>query len=124
MSADYTDQRHHSMNSIDVISIELKNLSTNVNTVLSEIKQDIKLLDKHETDIVTLQHTQKAQQESITNLSKSIDKLTDTVSIVSKQFTELSMKFFTGVAWIAGGAAVIALVWTLLSSGVLKLGGV
>jgi GxxExxY protein len=106
-----------------VISVELKNLSNNVNTILSEIKQDIKLLDKHETDILSLQHTQKAQQESITALSNSIDKLTATVSNVSTQFAELSMKFLTSAAWVAGGAAVILVLWSLISSGMLKISG-
>ena len=118
----YGDHHHHPVNSIDVISVELRNLSHTMNTALTEIKQDLKLLDKHEADIVTLQHIQKAQQESILNLSKSIDKLSEAVSTVSKQFTDLSLKFFTGIAWIGGGAAVIAFVWSLLSSGLLKFG--
>lgn len=113
---------HHPVNSIDVISVELRNLSHTMNNALTEIKQDLKLLDKHEADIVNLQHIQKAQQESIVNLSKSIDKLSEAVSTVSKQFTDLSLKFFTGIAWIGGGAAVIAFVWSLLSSGLLKFG--
>jgi chromosome segregation ATPase len=118
-----SDENRNAKASMEVISVELKNLSNNVNTILGEIKQDIKLLDKHETDILSLQYTQKAQQESITALSNSIDKLTDTVSNVSTQFAELSMKFFTSAAWVAGGAAVILVLWSLISSGILKVSG-
>jgi septal ring factor EnvC (AmiA/AmiB activator) len=111
---------HFGRRSIDLVSVELRGMFTNVNDKLGSIQEDIKKIDQHERDILNLQHKQEAQQTSIDALSKSIDKLTATVGTIGQNITDLSMKFFTGVAWVGGGAAVISLVWVLLSSGVLK----
>ena len=111
---------HFGRRSIDLVSVELRGMFTNVNDKLGSIQEDIKKIDQHERDILNLQHKQEAQQTSIDALSKSIDKLTATVGTIGQNITDLSMKFFTGVAWVGGGVAVISLVWVLLSSGVLK----
>jgi cell division protein FtsL len=97
-----------------------------INTTLAEIKEDIKKVEKHDREILDLQYQFSAQQKSIEALTKSINELTSTMSNVTKQLGDqvaaLSLKFFTGVAWLGGGTAVIAILWTLISSGLLHFG--
>ena len=103
-------------------AIELKG----INSTLAEIKEDIKKVEKHDREILDLQYQFSAQQKSIEALTKSINELTSTVSSVTKtlgeQVAALSLKFFTGVAWLGGGVAVITVLWTLVSSGLLHFG--
>ncbi len=104
-------------------AVELKG----INSALAEIKEDIKKVEQHDRQILDLQYQFAAQQKSIEGLTKSINDLTTTVSSVTKelgtQVSQLSLKFFTGVAWVGGGIAVITIVWTLISSGLLHFGG-
>lgn len=104
-------------------AIELKG----INTTLAEIKEDIKKVEKHDREILDLQYQIASQQKSIEGLTKSIENLTATVSGIAKdlgeQVAKLSLKFFTGVAWVGGGAAVITIVWGLVSSGLMQFGG-
>lgn len=111
-------------------AVELKG----INSTLAEIKEDIKKVEKHDREILDLQYQFAAQQRSIEGLTKSIKELTTTVSNVANsvssiakelgdQIAKLSLKFFTGVAWVGGGAAVITIVWTLVSSGLMHFGG-
>jgi hypothetical protein len=103
-------------------AVELKG----INTTLAEIKEDIKKVEKHDREILDLQYQFSAQQKSIEALTKSINELTSTMANVTKQLGDqvaaLSLKFFTGVAWLGGGTAVIAILWTLISSGLLHFG--
>ena len=103
-------------------AVELKG----INSTLAEIKEDIKKVEKHDREILDLQYQFSAQQKSIEALTKSIDQLTSTVSNVTKtlgdQVASLSLKFFTGVAWLGGGVAVVTVLWTLVSSGLLHFG--
>lgn len=112
-------------------AVELKG----INTTLAEIKEDIKKVQQHDRQILDLQYQFAAQQKSIEGLTKSINELTITVSGVassvttiakelSDQVAKLSLKFFTGVAWLAGGAAVITIVWALVNSGLMHFGSV
>lgn len=98
-----------------------------INSTLAEIKEDIKKVEQHDRQILDLQYQYAAQQKSIEGLTKSINDLTSTVSSVTKelgsQVAQLSLKFFTGVAWVGGGIAVVTVVWTLISSGLLHFGG-
>lgn len=108
---------------IDITTaVELKG----INSTLAEIKEDIKKVEKHDREILDLQYQFSAQQKSIEALTKSINELTSTMSNVTKQLGDqvaaLSLKFFTGVAWLGGGAAVITILWTLISSGLLHFG--
>lgn len=111
-------------------ALELKGL----NTTLAEIKEDIKKVEQHDRQILDLQYQFASQQKSIEGLTKSINELTITVSNVANsvssiarelgdQIAKLSLKFFTGVAWAGGGAAVITIVWALVSSGLMHFGG-
>ena len=111
-------------------AVELKG----INTTLAEIKEDIKKVEQHDRQIIDLQYQFAAQQRSIEGLTKSINELTVTVSNVANsvaniakelgdQIAKLSLKFFTGVAWVGGGAAVITIVWALVSSGLMHFGG-
>jgi septal ring factor EnvC (AmiA/AmiB activator) len=120
MQTDQQQNDNSGRRSIDLVSVELRGMFINVNDKLGSIQEDIKKIDQHERDILNLQHKQEAQQTSIDALSKSIDKLTATVGTIGQNITDLSMKFFTGVAWVGGGVAVVSIVWMLLSSGVLK----
>jgi uncharacterized coiled-coil protein SlyX len=103
-------------------AVELKG----INTTLAEIKEDIKKVEKHDREILDLQYQFSSQQKSLEGLTKSINELTTTMSNVTKQLGDqvaaLSLKFFTGVAWLGGGTAVIAILWTLISSGLLHFG--
>lgn len=103
-------------------AVELKG----INTTLAEIKEDIKKVEQHDRQILDLQYQFAAQQKSIEGLTKSINELTTTVSSVAKelgdQIAMLSLKLFTGVAWVGGGAAVITIVWALVSSGLMHFG--
>jgi uncharacterized protein YlxW (UPF0749 family) len=103
-------------------AVELKG----INTTLAEIKEDIKKVEKHDREILDLQYQFNSQQKSLEGLTKSINELTTTMSNVTKQLGDqvaaLSLKFFTGVAWLGGGAAVITILWTLISSGLLHFG--
>jgi hypothetical protein len=103
-------------------AVELKG----INTTLAEIKEDIKKVEKHDREILDLQYQFSAQQKSIEALTKSINELTSTMANVTKQLGDqvaaLSLKFFTGVAWLGGGAAVVTILWTLISSGLLHFG--
>lgn len=103
-------------------AVELKG----INTTLAEIKEDIKKVEKHDREILDLQYQFNSQQKSLDGLTKSINELTTTMSNVTKQLGDqvaaLSLKFFTGVAWLGGGAAVITILWTLISSGLLHFG--
>ena len=104
-------------------AVELKG----INSALAEIKEDIKKVEQHDRQIIDLQYQFAAQQKSIEGLTHSINQLTNTVSSVTKelgdQVAKLSLKFFTGVAWVGGGAAVITVLWTLVTSGLLQFGG-
>ena len=111
-------------------AVELKG----INAALAEIKEDIKKVEQHDRQILDLQYQFAAQQKSIEGLTKSINELTGTVSNVANtvaniakelgdQISKLSLKFFTGVAWVGGGAAVITIVWALVSSGLMHFGG-
>lgn len=111
-------------------AVELKG----INTTLAEIKEDIKKVEQHDRQILDLQYQFAAQQKSIEGLTKSINELTTTVSNVANsvssiakelgdQIAKLSLKFFTGVAWVGGGAAVVTIVWALVSSGLMYFGG-
>ena len=103
-------------------AVELKG----INSTLAEIKEDIKKVEQHDRQIIDLQYQFAAQQKSIEGLTKSINELTNTVSSVTRelgdQVAKLSLKFFTGVAWLGGGAAVITVIWSLVSSGLLHFG--
>lgn len=103
-------------------AVELKG----INNTLAEIKEDIKKVEKHDREILDLQYQFSAQQKSIEALTRSINDLTSTVSNVAKtlsdQVAALSLKLFTGVAWLGGGVAVITVLWTLVSSGLLHFG--
>ena len=103
-------------------AVELKG----INSTLAEIKEDIKKVEKHDREILDLQYQFSAQQKSIEALTKSINELTSTVASVTKtlgeQVASLSLKFFTGVAWLGGGVAVVTVLWTLVSSGLLHFG--
>ena len=104
-------------------AVELKG----INSALAEIKEDIKKVEQHDRQIIDLQYQFAAQQKSIDGLTTSINQLTNTVSNVTKELGEqvanLSLKFFTGVAWVGGGTAVITIVWALISSGLIHFGG-
>lgn len=104
-------------------AVELKG----INSTLAEIKEDIKKVEKHDREILDLQYQFAAQQRSIEGLTKSIEGLTTTVASATKdlgsQVAKLSLKFFTGVAWVGGGVAVVTIVWALISSGLLHFGG-
>ena len=117
-----TDSTHNRRMSDFTTAVELKG----INTTLAEIKEDIKKVEKHDREILDLQYQFSAQQKSIEALTKSINELTSTMSNVTKQLGDqvaaLSLKFFTGVAWLGGGAAVIMILWTLISSGLLQFG--
>ena len=99
-------------------AVELKG----INSTLAEIKEDIKKVEKHDREIIDLQYQFAAQQKSIEGLTKSINDLTVTVSNVTKQLGDLALKFFTGIAWLGGGGAVVAVIWSLVSSGLLHFG--
>ena len=99
-------------------AVELKG----INSTLAEIKEDIKKVEKHDREIIDLQYQFAAQQKSIEGLTKSINELTVTVSSVTKQVGDLALKFFTGMAWLGGGGAVVAVIWSLVSSGLLHFG--
>jgi uncharacterized coiled-coil protein SlyX len=117
-----TDSTHNRRMSDFTTAVELKG----INTTLAEIKEDIKKVEKHDREILDLQYQFSAQQKSIEALTKSINELTSTMANVTKQLGDqvaaLSLKFFTGVAWLGGGAAVIMILWTLISSGLLQFG--
>lgn len=100
-------------------AIELKG----INTTLAEIKEDIKKVDNHERQILDLQYAQKAQGEAITALTVSIKDLTKAVKDTTESVAALTMKFFTGVAWVGGATAVVTVIYVLLSSGFLHFGG-
>lgn len=113
---------------------ERRRLSDYTTAVLAEIKEDIKKVEQHDRQILDLQYQFAAQQKSIEGLTKSINELTITVSSVANsvagiakelgdQIAKLSLKFFTGVAWVGGGTAVITIVWALVSSGLMHFGG-
>lgn len=118
--SDLTERRRLSEHTT---AIELKG----INNTLAEIKEDIKKVEQHDRQIIDLQYQFAAQQKSIDGLTSSINQLTNTVSNVTKELGEqvanLSLKFFTGVAWVGGGAAVITIVWALVSSGLIHFGG-
>lgn len=121
--ADNWDTPHqeviHNRRSADLATaVELKG----INTTLAEIKEDIKKVEKHDREIIDLQYQFAAQQKSIEGLTKSINDLTVTVSNVTKQLGDLALKFFTGIAWLGGGGAVVAVIWSLVSSGLLHFG--
>lgn len=103
-------------------AVELKG----INSTLAEIKEDIKKVEKHDREILDLQYQFNSQQKSLEGLTKSINELTTTMSNVTKQLGDqvaaLSLKFFTGVAWLGGGAAVVTILWSLISSGLLHFG--
>lgn len=99
-------------------AVELKG----INSTLAEIKEDIKKVEKHDREIIDLQYQFAAQQKSIEGLTKSINDLTITVSNVTKQLGDLALKFFTGIAWLGGGGAAVAVIWSLVSSGLLHFG--
>lgn len=103
-------------------AVELKG----INSTLAEIKEDIKKVEKHDREILDLQYQFSSQQKSLEGLTKSINELTTTMANVTKQLGDqvaaLSLKFFTGVAWLGGGTAVIAILWSLISSGLLHFG--
>lgn len=117
-----TDSSQNRRMSDFTTAVELKG----INNTLAEIKEDIKKVEKHDREILDLQYQFSAQQKSIEALTKSINELTSTMSNVTKQLGDqvaaLSLKFFTGVAWLGGGAAVITILWTLISSGLLHFG--
>lgn len=99
-------------------AVELKG----INSTLAEIKEDIKKVEQHDRQIIDLQYQSAAQQKSIEGLTKSINDLAVTVSNVAKQLADLALKFFTGIAWLGGGGAVVAVIWSLVSSGLLHFG--
>ena len=99
-------------------AVELKG----INSTLAEIKEDIKKVEQHDRQIIDLQYQSAAQQKSIEGLTKSINDLAVTVSNIAKQLGELALKFFTGIAWLGGGGAVVAVIWSLVSSGLLHFG--
>jgi hypothetical protein len=115
---------HFGRRSADMVTMELKQMLGGLNQSLVDIKEDIKRVEKHDREIIDLQYAQRTQQASIEGLTASIKELTAMVNNAVKSISDLSLKFFTGLAWIGGGAAVVGIVWMLLSAGLMHFGGV
>lgn len=114
---------HFGRRSADLVTMELRQMLGGITQSLSDLKEDVKRVEKHDREIIDLQYGFKTQQGSIDGLTASIKELTIMVNNAVKAISDLSLKLFTGIAWLGGGAAVIGILWMLISAGLMHFGG-
>jgi hypothetical protein len=83
---------------------------------MADVKKDLDMVLQHDKDITGL-------QRDSAEYSKAIAALTAAVTELTTKLGDMSLKFTAGMAWIGGAAAIITLVWILLSSGLITIGG-
>jgi Tfp pilus assembly protein PilN len=97
---------------------DLIELSINVKQLIADmadVKKDLDMVLQHDKDITGL-------QRDSAEYSKAITALTDAVTALTTKLGDMSLKFVAGMAWLGGASAIVALVWILLSSGLVTIG--
>lgn len=100
----------------DASLVRLEMGLANVVEKLADMSERLQVVQKHELAILNLQQTKEQQQKSIESLTDAIHNLTDKLG-------QLSIRFLTGIAWVAGASAVIFIMYVLLNSGWIHVGG-